>query len=531
VGLSERILLAEMARARGEAEIASEQYAQAIQLGGSMRLSREAARYGLRVEHWPNMLPAARRWAALDPDSPEAQWHLGLAELMAGEASRAAKAFDAWLGDEPGRAEWHALRQEWESLPRPWRVWQVAQELVGGRNDAHAQETLARLALGLDRLGDAQRHIRRAERLAPEREGLAWLAFRIRAAQGDARVLQELDLRLGAFIAADPGEDRDQRLMQALELATVLWEQDRLDEARELLDWALAENPIAQPLEYALALVEIQAGDKVSAEARLERLARQGFRIRENWFQLGRLAEDRGDPEQALRWYDRVQSGEEQIEARARAIAMLFKLDREASAWERLETLESRMGEHRHRFRVKAGSILLGLEQSEPGLALCRRALDKRPEDADAYYHCGLGLLLNERDSPQATAWLRRAQAIWPQEPDLLNALGYSLADQNQALRPARRMIRQALNKRPDNGAIMDSLGWVEYRLGNLRPARRWLERAWARSPSPEIAAHLLEVRWQQGDRDEANDLKQRASARWPDEEILRETWERLQGP
>ncbi|MCP1727361.1 tetratricopeptide (TPR) repeat protein [Natronospira proteinivora] len=529
VSLSEHILLAEIARARGEPEQAGKQYAAAMAQGASLRLAREATHYGVRTEHWPHTLSAARRWAELDEDSTEANWYLGISELMAGDQQAAVEALSHWLGEQAVASDWQTLVHELQGLPRRWRAWEVVRELAKDRDSMPAQWALARMAMDLDRLDDAARHARRGLRLDGQDPALEWLNLRIRLAQGRSEAKRALGIRVSSFKTQDIyGAGRD-RTSEALELVTLLWEQDRVGEAAELLSWGLSKDPGALSLQYALALVEIHSGELDAAQARLQQLLNQGFRVRQVWLQMGIVAEEQGHYREAIRWYDRIQSGEDHIEARARVIALLFESGQTEQARERLEVLESRMLEERHGFRVTTGAILAQRGPSEVGQSLCRRALDKRPWDAEAHYQCALGVLAGDRHNEQAVDWLRRAYSLWPEEANVLNALGYSLADQDRDLREARRLIRQALRKRPDNGPIMDSMGWVAYRQGDMAQARRWLERAWERTQSPEIAAHLMEIRWVQGERTRARKLQEAAIERWPENMLLRETWERLQ--
>jgi Flp pilus assembly protein TadD len=124
---------------------------------------------------------------------------------------------------------------------------------------------------------------------------------------------------------------------------------------------------------------------------------------------------------------------------------------------------------------------------------------------------------------------LRRVIAIKPDHGHAHNALGYSLADRRVRLPEARELIRQALDLMPGDPFITDSLGWVEYRLGNLEEAERLLRQAWASRPDTEIGAHLGEVLWARGKQDDARRIWRQAQARDGSNEVLRETLARLQ--
>ena len=118
--------------------------------------------------------------------------------------------------------------------------------------------------------------------------------------------------------------------------------------------------------------------------------------------------------------------------------------------------------------------------------------------------------------------------ALRPDSPNAFNALGYTLADRNQRLPEARELISKALALSPDSGAIQDSMGWVEYRLGNLKEARRWLEKAFVAEPQAEVAAHLAEVLWQLGEREQAGKILEEGLVLDRNDTVLLETMQRL---
>src|SRR5699024_5247638 len=126
---------------------------------------------------------------------------------------------------------------------------------------------------------------------------------------------------------------------------------------------------------------------------------------------------------------------------------------------------------------------------------------------------------------------LEKIIEINPENADALNALGYLLTNQGKDYETAYEYIRQALDLKPDNPPILDSLGWVEFKLGRLESARKHLDAAYEARPEAEIAAHLGELYWQQGERDKAKKVWEEAHQKQPDDEVLNETMERLTAP
>jgi len=123
---------------------------------------------------------------------------------------------------------------------------------------------------------------------------------------------------------------------------------------------------------------------------------------------------------------------------------------------------------------------------------------------------------------------LRKVIALKPDHHHAYNALGYSLAERNQRLPEARDLIRKALDLSPGEPFITDSLGWVEYRLGNRSEALRLLQQAYRARPDAEIAAHLGEVLWVLGQQDEARRVWREAKTRDAGNDVLRATLARL---
>ena len=153
--------------------------------------------------------------------------------------------------------------------------------------------------------------------------------------------------------------------------------------------------------------------------------------------------------------------------------------------------------------------------------------MQRFPEDSDiAYERAMVAEKAGRFDEMERL--LRGLIARAPDYGHAYNALGYSLADRNQNLEEARELIRRALVLLPDDPFTQDSLGWVEFRLGNLAEARRVLEAAFEKRTDAEIAAHLGEVLWAQGEREAARRIWQRGLQLQPENEALLRTLRRL---
>jgi tetratricopeptide (TPR) repeat protein len=167
------------------------------------------------------------------------------------------------------------------------------------------------------------------------------------------------------------------------------------------------------------------------------------------------------------------------------------------------------------------------VQQWEAALAVLEQAGQRFPEDANIVYEQAMmAEKLNRLE--QMETLLRKVMALKPDHYHAYNALGYSLAERNLRLDEAKSLIAKALQYAPSEPFIVDSLGWVEFRLGNHQEALRLLRQAYASRPDAEIAAHLGEVLWTLGEREEALRIWNEGARRDPKNEALRETRQRL---
>lgn len=242
---------------------------------------------------------------------------------------------------------------------------------------------------------------------------------------------------------------------------------------------------------------------------------------------LGLIAEERGEVEAALGHYHEVDErdylgGDRYYQkARARTAQLLRERDpEEARRHLAVSRARSARPENVEHFYVAEADLLYGLRRYAEGLALLDRAVAAFPDSIPLRYTRALTAErlgrteLLERD-------LRAVLAAEPDHPQALNALGYTWADHNRNLEQALDYIERAHAQLPDDAAVIDSLGWAHYRLGNLARAEEFLRRAHALQPDGEVVAHLIEVLWVRGRREEARRLYREALERLREDEFL----------
>ena len=187
---------------------------------------------------------------------------------------------------------------------------------------------------------------------------------------------------------------------------------------------------------------------------------------------------------------------------------------------------EREPGDARAKLMAEAG-VLREVKRWREAFDLLGSAAQRFPDDTDLIYEQAMvAEKMNRLDEMERL--LRRVIELKPDNAHAHNALGYSLADRQVRLPEARDLIRRALELSPGDPFITDSLGWVEYRLGNREEALRLLRQAYASRPDAEIGAHLGEVLWAMGQRDEARRVLREAKARDAGNDVLKEMLARL---
>lgn len=286
------------------------------------------------------------------------------------------------------------------------------------------------------------------------------------------------------------------------------------------------QNPDDSEMQLALALIELESGDTEAAIAELQQLLDQDPENTSAAYHLGQAHEQAGQTEQAFSVWQGIKAGDEYLPARLRITRLLLEQ-------QRMDELATFMQNERNRHPQRALELyLVEIEALMPGHT--EQAM-QRTDEALAEFELNTNLLytraiLSERLGDPA-ALEANLRSILQREPDnsmALNALGYTLADRNERLDEALQLIEQAHTLKPEDPAIIDSLGWVHYRLGNIELAEELLRRAFAAFPDPEVGAHLGEVLWQQGKHREAREVWNEAARDADDTSLIDTTRERL---
>ncbi len=319
--------------------------------------------------------------------------------------------------------------------------------------------------------------------------------------------------------------------------ARVLVEQRRYADAeRELLALTTSSPETADPW-LMLGSLQAQARRDAMAERSVKRYmdlaagqrdseeSRRG--LTQAYFLLSQLAERRKDFAAADSWLARVDNTDDLVATQSRRAALLARQGKLPQARELVRSLPERTAEDRRQKLQAEVQLLRDARQHQAAYDLLAAASAATPSDTDLIYDQAMvAEKLNRLEEMERL--LRRLIELKPENQNAYNALGYSLADRNVRLDEARTLIRKAVQLAPEDPFIADSLGWVEFRLGNTSEAMRILEAAYKKRPDAEIGAHLGEVLWASGQRDRAVAVWKEATLTDAENETLQETLKRL---
>ena len=310
--------------------------------------------------------------------------------------------------------------------------------------------------------------------------------------------------------------------------ARLLIADNHADLAREQLQWLLEKNPEDAEITLAIGLLATEMGDFDTTEKSFNKALSLGYKdTNAVHFYLGQIYEETKRPDMAMQSYQMVKSGGRYLPAQIRYADLLALKGHLKEAREHLQKLPAANDQQAAHLILAEAQILRRSKAHKEVFDLLNDGLKKLPDYPELLYDRALAadklgkFNIVEQD-------LRKLIKLKPDNAHAYNALGYSLAERGAQLPEALKLIRKAVELSPEDPYIMDSLGWVYYRMGNFVEGLNYLNLAFAARPDPEIAAHLGEVLWAKGAKDDAKDIWRYALEKDPDNDILLETLQRL---
>lgn len=513
------ILVGELSGQFGDVDQALEHYVIAAKLTDDPAVAERATRIAMFAKDWDAGIKAASRWSELVGDNLEISQILGVLELRNANIDGAVPHFEKIMqaaDDSPAKGFsiiGAVLSREEDSAS--------ALELLGRLVSKHYENayghlTLANLAF---QVKDFQRTIDESEiALGFKSELVEARAMRAQALMSLGENEQALT-EMQRVVKESP-DNREMRMVYARMLIT----NEKYAEATEEFKKLLAENPNDGELIYRLGLLQLQQQQYDDAKLNFQRLVDRNQRSDEGHYYLGRVAEEQDEKQTAIDQYESVDQGQYYIDAKARIASLYADLYGVVRAQSYLKDLRSKLSTPESTIEVYLieGQLLHDEKLYVAAMDLYSEGLQEFPGHSDLLY--ARALMAEEIDRIDLLEI--DLKAILSENPDnasALNALGYTLADHNDRVNEALGYIQRALEIRPDDPAVIDSMGWVQFRLGNYAEAETYLRKAYDLLEDAEIAGHLAELLWAQGSRDEALELMQDGLKRYPEDEYLLE--------
>lgn len=516
------VLAGEMALERGKRALAAREYAAAVPFSRDPALAERATRIAVYAHEQDAAYRAAQAWSDLAPQSIEAQraaTRLALAAADAAEIGRYGKRLvSAARSPDEG---YHMLAQLLSGDPaQSTLALDTLGRITGDAPDsAAAQYALGSLALSYDDLPLAAKAAAAAHELKPDWTDAVLLRAGVAIRQGR---IEEAEKQVDSL----PGSDSTRAGFHAA-LAQLLVRSGNPKSGRDEFKRAVDIDPDDSDARFGWALMSLGVGDLDVARTQFTHLYDQQERTDDAAFYLGTIANQKNDYADAQHWYQRVKDGDHVFEARLRGAQMIYRGGDLAGARKQLAQLRETYPDRSTQIRAAESDLLLDAGQEQTALDMLSKGLADDPDNSDLLYGRSLVYERMGRIEPAETD-LRAMLKQDGNDPRALNALGYMLANHSTDYERARDLISRALKTDPENPAILDSMGWVQYKLGELDEARANLEKAYAQTPQAEIAAHLGEVRWKQGDHEAAQKIWKDAVVDAPDDKVLHETIKRL---
>lgn len=518
-------LLTEIAAQRGYNDLAAQGAADLTDKTGDPRLARRAAQLAFESGDMTQSLHALRMWQKIEPGNQVVRRMLASVLLRGGKYDEAKTELAAMLAAEPKQRA-QGLLQTYQLLaafPDKEVALRLMQELATPYQDlAEAHWSVAQLARAAAQPLLALQEIREARRLRPD-----WDA----AVSFEAQLIMPDKPEDGLTLLRKYISQHPDAIDIRLQYARALLEQKQHEPAREAFRELSRVRPDNAEFALAIALVSLQLNDLQSAERELRALLDKGGQTNDTvQFYLGQLYEAKPDPKSALVQYRAVTSGDYVFPARLRIAYLLSQSGDLEGAREVLQQTDAQDNQQRVQLLVIEAQLLREAKRNDEALQVLEKGLKKLPNHPDLLYEAAMQA---DRTGQFARSeqWLRQLIRIQPEHAHAYNALGYSLLERNERIPEALQLVERALQLAPEDAAIMDSVGWGYYRSGRLEESIAMLRRALAANPDPEIAAHLGEVLWVHGDKDEARKIWQESLKAHPDHAILKAVIRKFDAP
>jgi tetratricopeptide (TPR) repeat protein len=516
-----KFLLAEIALQRNDPNAAGHLYLDLAKLTKNSLLAQNAAQLGSMVRNGRLALDAADVWSKLDPKSADAQKVLAEMYIASGNLAKARPIVKKILESEESKGDGflylNNILSRVENKTNALRFIVDIAKPYPNMVEAHFAVAHTAHMAGNETIRD--RELKIVDSLDPKWETSILFKGAILFQQDPNQAIDEYK----KFINKNPKSNSVR-----LELAKALVQTEKYAEAKQHFE-QLVNSPLASSdLSLTVALLALESGDDLVAEKYLKQaLERKHPNPDQIYMYLARIYAQREDLANVLNWVEKISAGPMFVDSRIFAAQSIRAKNGISDAIKYLDQFKSLDRQEKLKFLQLKTSFLYNDNQYQQAINLMLSEEEKYNDSAEFYFDFGL-LYEKNKDFESMEKHLKKAISLKPDYAIAYNALGYSYADRNIKLDDAKKYIEIALSIDPQNHYILDSMGWVYFRLGNYDIAYEFITKAYTIQEDPEIAAHLGEVLWKQGKQNEAISIWQSSLEKFPENLILIETKNRL---
>jgi len=515
------LLSGEIAAQRGRYDVVLVNYLKAAKQSRDVGVIKRTLRIAQSLNADNAQRQLANLWLEIDPENLQAHRVLAIQAVKQNQLETALGYMETIL-ELGGDADFDSLAAMASNLPAEQQQELLALYLELEQRHPDNTELTYSIALLMKVTGDPQQALAQLEPLLEENPNF------------------QPALVLKGDLLYETGQNRDalshlqrnaRRFPDNRQLGTLygrmLIGEGELRDAQDEFGRLVRRFPDVPGLRLSHALVALENNETEIAREELTRLIEQGHHNNEAHYYLGRMADQSNSPEQAIGYYQSVESGNYYFPALARASELQAEQGDLNGALNTIQTLREGNPEQAENFWQLEVNLLIDNDKGSRALEAANAALEQFPNNVRLRY--ARAMQLDSMGRPDdAEADLRTILEADPENAVALNALGYIITVRSDRYAEARIFIERALAQDPENPAILDSMGWVLFKQGETEKALDYLTRAWEAFPDPEVAAHLGEALWETGNQSQARIIWEEGLEQNPDHTILRETIDRL---